>query len=96
VTYFLEEAAIHDLVFREYQHPSPKGQNENIVILHLPGLPLILHFTRAKMKWSATEAMVLLWPSAIRFTGRSMRPRPLKEQGYKVGKAFRQSENRLL
>jgi AcrR family transcriptional regulator len=38
ITYFLEEAAIHDLVFGEYQLPSPKEQRENIVILHLSGL----------------------------------------------------------
>jgi AcrR family transcriptional regulator len=38
VTYCLEEEAIHDLVFREYQLPSPKEQSENTVILHLAGL----------------------------------------------------------
>jgi AcrR family transcriptional regulator len=38
IAYFLEEAAIHDLVFREYQLPSPKQESENIVILHLSAL----------------------------------------------------------
>lgn len=38
ITYFLKEAAIHDLVFREYLSPSPEGQSENVVILHLSDL----------------------------------------------------------
>src|SRR5580658_6100047 len=38
IAYFLKEAAIHDLVFREYLLPSPEGQSENLVILHLSGL----------------------------------------------------------
>jgi AcrR family transcriptional regulator len=52
VTYFLEEAAIHDLVFREYQLPSPKGESENIVILHLSGL---LEAGTAAGAWSVDD-----------------------------------------
>jgi len=52
VTYFLEEAAIHDLVFREYQLPSSKGDNENIVILHLSGL---LEAGTAAGAWSVDD-----------------------------------------
>ncbi len=52
MTYFLEEAAIHDLVFREYQLPSPKGENENIVILHLSGL---LEAGTAAGAWSVDD-----------------------------------------
>lgn len=36
--YFLEKAAIHDLVYHKYQPPSPKDDMENIVIVHLSGL----------------------------------------------------------
>ena len=52
MTYFLEEAAIHDLIFREYQLPSPKGQSENTVILHLSGL---LEAGTAAGAWSVDD-----------------------------------------
>jgi AcrR family transcriptional regulator len=52
IAYFLEEAAIHDLVFREYLLPSPKGQSENIVILHLCDL---LEAGTAAGAWSVDD-----------------------------------------
>jgi AcrR family transcriptional regulator len=51
ITYFLKEAAIHDLVFREYL-PSPEGQSENIVILHLSSL---LEAGTADGAWSVDD-----------------------------------------
>jgi hypothetical protein len=52
VTYFLEAAQIHDLVFCEHQLPSPNGQNENIVILHPSGL---LEAGTAAAAWSVDD-----------------------------------------
>jgi hypothetical protein len=52
VTYFLEESAIHDLVFREYQLPSSKGERENVVILHLSDL---LEAGTAAGAWSVDD-----------------------------------------
>ena len=49
---FLEEAAIHDLVFYEYQPPSPKEDIENIVIVHLSGL---LEAGTAAGAWSVDD-----------------------------------------
>ena len=38
ITYFLDAAALHNLVFHHYQHPSPKEHSDNIVIVHLSEL----------------------------------------------------------
>ena len=50
--YFLEEAAIHDLVFYEYQPSSPKEDMENIVVVHLSGL---LEAGTAAGAWSVDD-----------------------------------------
>jgi AcrR family transcriptional regulator len=52
IAYFLEQEAIHDLVFREYQLPSPQEQSENTVILHLAEL---LEAGTAAGAWSVDD-----------------------------------------
>jgi AcrR family transcriptional regulator len=52
ITYFLEEAAIHHLVFCEYQSPSPEEHRENIVVVHLSGL---LEAGTAAGAWSVDD-----------------------------------------
>jgi AcrR family transcriptional regulator len=52
ITYFLDAAALHDLVFHEYQHPSPKDHGDNIVIDHLSEL---LEAGAAAGAWSVDD-----------------------------------------
>lgn len=52
ITYFLEAAALHDLVFHEYQPPSPKEHSDNIIIVHLSGL---LEAGTAAGAWSVDD-----------------------------------------
>jgi AcrR family transcriptional regulator len=50
---YLDKAALHNIVFHEYQPPSPRQHCDNIVIVHLSGL---LEAGTAAGAWSVDDA----------------------------------------
>jgi AcrR family transcriptional regulator len=49
---YLDAAALHDIVFHEYQPPSPKDHSDNVVIVYLAGL---LEAGAAAGAWSVDD-----------------------------------------
>ena len=53
ITGYLDRAALHDIVFHEYQPRSPKQPGDNVVIVHLSGL---LEAGTAAGAWSVDDS----------------------------------------